>query len=226
MRKKFISSEIFRKKWFRKLPLKYKLFWIYLLAECNAVGVIDFDIEQAEFYLGTKIDMQEIQIYFREKIIPLTDGKWLVREYLEFQYGKTYETLGDSLIDRNLKKMLEKYKDELTNPTLWNITETKADKKAEHKAKAEIESMCLQYPNLQGKEFQEKWREWVKFRKEIKKSLTVSTAERQLKKLSEWGEEKATASIEQSIENGWRGLFEPKREAKKQKLTDVIKETQ
>lgn len=50
---------------------------------------------------------------------------------------------------------------------------------------------------------------WLKHRREIKRPLTPSTMARQCKKLVEWGLDKAISSIEQSIENGWVGLFEP-----------------
>ena len=43
---------------------------------------------------------------------------------------------------------------------------------------------------------------------EIRKSLTPSTISAQLKKLAGWGEARAVAAIEFSIEKGWTGLFE------------------
>lgn len=58
--------------------------------------------------------------------------------------------------------------------------------------------------------FREAWRRWAVHRTEIRKKLTPSTTASQLKKLAKWGETVAVASIEQSIENGYTGLFEPK----------------
>ena len=59
-----------------------------------------------------------------------------------------------------------------------------------------------------GVSFSKSWDEWEVFRKEIKKKLTPSTKSKQLKKLGAMTEIEAIASIDQSIEKGWAGLFD------------------
>jgi hypothetical protein len=54
------------------------------------------------------------------------------------------------------------------------------------------------------------WKSWVVYRKEMKKTLTDSSVQAQCKEFVLWGEAKSIASIEQSIKNGWQGLFEPR----------------
>lgn len=54
------------------------------------------------------------------------------------------------------------------------------------------------------------WNSWVVYRKQLKKSLTDSSVQAQCKEFVLWGEAKSIASIEQSIKQGWQGLFEPK----------------
>ena len=54
------------------------------------------------------------------------------------------------------------------------------------------------------------WKSWVTYRKEMKKKLTDSSVQAQFKEFVAWGEAKSIASIEQSIKQGWQGLFEPK----------------
>jgi hypothetical protein len=49
----------------------------------------------------------------------------------------------------------------------------------------------------------------VVYRKEMKKTLTDSSVQAQCKEFVLWGEAKSISSIEQSIKNGWQGLFEP-----------------
>ena len=56
--------------------------------------------------------------------------------------------------------------------------------------------------------FKKAWGRWTAHRKEIKKTLTPSTTKAQLKKLAAWGEARAIAAIDQSIEAGWTGIFE------------------
>jgi len=74
---------------------------------------------------------------------------------------------------------------------------------------------------LNTPEFKEAWKKWEQHRAELKKTLTKSTAEAQLKKLAKMGPEAAVQSITNSIESGWTGLFKPKNEDG----TDIQEET-
>jgi hypothetical protein len=58
--------------------------------------------------------------------------------------------------------------------------------------------------------FSKAWQSWIDYRKELKKPLKDATVTAQWKEFVAWGEEKSIASIQQSIKNGWQGLFEPK----------------
>jgi uncharacterized protein YdaU (DUF1376 family) len=57
-------------------------------------------------------------------------------------------------------------------------------------------------------EFSESWNKWIKYRKEIKKPITPTMAESQLKNLAAMGEKRAIAMIENTIGKGWQGLRE------------------
>lgn len=63
---------------------------------------------------------------------------------------------------------------------------------------------------FESEAFRATWAEWEQHRKEIRKKLTPTTVKRQFKKLAEMGEARAIASLLQSIENGWTGIFEPR----------------
>lgn len=54
------------------------------------------------------------------------------------------------------------------------------------------------------------WDDWEKHRKEIRKKLTPTTIQRQLKFLDGRPPAEQEAIINQSIQNGWTGLFELK----------------
>lgn len=64
--------------------------------------------------------------------------------------------------------------------------------------------------SLNTKEFLESWGDFIKHRKQIKKPLTDMSAKMQLKKLAEIPVEEAIKRVEQSIANGWQGIFEVK----------------
>jgi hypothetical protein len=54
------------------------------------------------------------------------------------------------------------------------------------------------------------WVRWIRFRKEIKKPLAPSTMDGQIKKLEKFSPDVAAVAIQNSIENGWQGLFPDK----------------
>ena len=63
---------------------------------------------------------------------------------------------------------------------------------------------------LDTPEFRATWAEWIAHRIEIKKPMKPLGAKKLLKSLAEGGERKAIESIDQSIANGWQGVFEVK----------------
>jgi hypothetical protein len=59
--------------------------------------------------------------------------------------------------------------------------------------------------------FKAKWREYVAYRKTSRmKPLKPASLAKQWKELAAWGHDSAIAAIDQTIRNGWQGLFEPK----------------
>lgn len=63
---------------------------------------------------------------------------------------------------------------------------------------------------LDNDKFKLSWIDWLAYRKQIKKALSASTQVRQLAHLASFGTEAATWAIDQSIRNGWQGLFPDK----------------
>lgn len=55
--------------------------------------------------------------------------------------------------------------------------------------------------------FIDAWKMWCTYRKESGKKMVKTTARLHLKKLQDFGPEWAVASIEQSVERSWTGLF-------------------
>ncbi len=63
--------------------------------------------------------------------------------------------------------------------------------------------------NLHTPYFIAAWSEWVDERRIRRHSITERGARLQLKHCAQWGPERSVDSINQSIECGWTGLFEP-----------------
>jgi hypothetical protein len=64
--------------------------------------------------------------------------------------------------------------------------------------------------SLRTEQFQKALTDWRKHRKEIRKKWTPSMEEKQIKRLADWGAERAVAAIDHSIANGWLGIHEAK----------------
>ena len=91
MAKRFTESTKWKKLWIRKLDPKYKLFWFYLLDNCDHAGIDDADIESASFHIGIEYDKEEILEVFNRKIVPFKKDKWFIPKFVEYQYGELNE---------------------------------------------------------------------------------------------------------------------------------------
>jgi hypothetical protein len=88
MAKRFIDTTIWtQNKWFRKLESKYKLFWFYIISNCDAVGVWEEDIELTSFITGVEYDIDDLLDKFENQISIINDKKWLIVDFVKFQYG-------------------------------------------------------------------------------------------------------------------------------------------
>jgi len=89
--KRFTESTKWKKLWIRKLDPKYKLFWFYLLDNCDHAGIYDADIESASFHIGIEYNKEEILETFNRKIVPFKKDKWFIPKFVEYQYGELNE---------------------------------------------------------------------------------------------------------------------------------------
>ena len=189
-----------------------------------AFGVLDaLDGEDGCFasngYLSRHLGIKERQI--RNVLKELEDAKLIVREekdgkrVISTVVVKSLATAINCLGGR--QKIATGGGNKL--PT-YNIVYNIEDKK-ENKQKKKKESIKEDAPMAEGSvlpfgsdEFKRVWFAWVDYRKEIGKTLKQSSVDFQWKQFVLWGERKSIDSINQSITNGWTGLFEPKYQTK------------
>lgn len=89
MAKRFIDTDLFKKRFVRSLKGPYKLLWIYLFCECDNAGIWNVDIEAAELFCGQKYSLSELKKAFAGKIYFFDDeSKAFLPEFIEFQYGE------------------------------------------------------------------------------------------------------------------------------------------
>ncbi|QOI04583.1 helix-turn-helix domain-containing protein [Pseudomonas savastanoi] len=90
-------------------------------------------------------------------------------------------------------------------PVIEPVKEPVADAPSRKKTKAEkFDPLTAKPANVSATA----WADWCQHRKEIRKTLTATTCARQAKTLA--GHHDADAVINQSISNGWTGLFPEK----------------
>lgn len=90
------------------------------------------------------------------------------------------------------------------------IEKNRKEKKRIEKNKEDVMQVTLmQLPdNLNNDCFVSKWREWIDYRKTIKKRLTAISIKKQIKFLSKYNTQQACQIIENSMKNDWQGLFD------------------
>ncbi len=104
MPKRFIDTEIWKKGWFRKLEPTIKLFIIYLFTNCDHAGLLDVDVEAAEFHINGKIDLAQVPEGW---FIEVSKDKWFIPKFLNFQYPRGLNQ--NMKMHQSVAKLLEKY---------------------------------------------------------------------------------------------------------------------
>ncbi len=87
MAKRFTDTGKWRKAWFRSLPIKAKLVWLFLCDEAEFHGVVKIDWELASFQIGFTITPDDLRSWFGDRIHFIDQWNILIVPFYEFQYG-------------------------------------------------------------------------------------------------------------------------------------------
>lgn len=94
MAKRFISTVIWDEDWFLEMPAEYKLFWFYMLSNCDHAGLFKVNLRSFCGLNGVNIKQEEALRYFnngKERIRVLENQSvWLIEDFFAFQYGPTF----------------------------------------------------------------------------------------------------------------------------------------
>ena len=171
MSKRFTDTDKWKKTLFKKLTLPYKLFWNFILDDCDHSGIWEVEDQQIIAHrIGEKIDLDTALFAFNEdeKRIHVFDGgkKWFIIPFVSFQYGdlnpknKLHESVRRCLESKDLlvlipvkgplkgPKDLDKEKDKELEKEKGLLGE-----KPENRASLDgwFEELWLKYPNKDGK---------------------------------------------------------------------------
>jgi len=102
--KRFTESSKWNDPWFRKLPLTHKLYWFWLLDNCDCAGIIEPDLELARFMLGASEGLPSPKEAFGDRIEQAGE-KFLILKFIRYQYGDSLNPANNA--HRGVLKRLE-----------------------------------------------------------------------------------------------------------------------
>lgn len=106
MPKRFIDTGFLSQTWIRKLTPEQKCFLIYLMLECDNGGIIDLDIEAAEFWIGKKIGDPTKFLPNSYLIFIKESDKYFLPKFIFYQYG---DLSSNKNIVNQARQILEKH---------------------------------------------------------------------------------------------------------------------
>ena len=108
MAKRFIDTDLFKKRFVRSLPAGYKLLWVYLFCECDHAGIWEVDLEVAGLFCGVTFTPEELNKRLGDRLQFFDGGsKAFIPDFIEFQYGTDLNPHNPA--HRSVIARLEKY---------------------------------------------------------------------------------------------------------------------
>lgn len=154
---------------------------------------------------------------FNSPFFTLTDGVWHQSRSREIytKWDKAYKAKVEALAlarESNPNNRTGNRTDNSTvnSPVNRTVIEHKPEPEPEPvKTKKDAVASVVFPSGYSTPETLQAWEDWKQYRKEARHPITPMTAKACFKKLEIWGKEKWISGINQSIANGWQGLFEP-----------------
>jgi hypothetical protein len=93
MAKRFSDTKIWDEDWFLDMPNEYKLFWFYMLAQCDHAGLFKVNVRSFSGLLGVSVTPSKVIEYFnagKDRVRIVNQTLWLIEDFFAFQYGQTF----------------------------------------------------------------------------------------------------------------------------------------
>lgn len=90
MAKRFIGTDIWSQDWFLDMPNEYKLFWNYMLCECDHAGLFKVNVRMFNSLCECKVSPDRSLEYFnsdKQRIRVIKPTLWYIEDFVSFQYG-------------------------------------------------------------------------------------------------------------------------------------------
>jgi len=116
MSKRFTDTEIWGEDWFLDMPNEYKLFWYYMLSNCDHSGIYKVNMRSFCSLNEVKLSSSKILEYFnngKQRIRVLQDNVWFIEDFFVYQYGETFNT--NNRVHESIKRVYERYNIDLSS---------------------------------------------------------------------------------------------------------------
>lgn len=116
MAKRFSSTDIWDEDWFLELPTEYKLFWFYLLSNCDHAGVFKITVRKFSALTGLEIDSEiafELINKGKVRLRKVNGNSLLIEEFFCYQYGHSFN--GNNRLHESIAKVYDKVGVNLTS---------------------------------------------------------------------------------------------------------------
>ena len=204
MAKRFTATEKWTDPWFCGLSDNNKLFWLFILDNCNHAGI--WRVNWFVFGCYVKNFAYNAKLY-AGRIFELSKEKWFIPKFVEFQYGVLNP---NNNAHKSVMSILEKegVNKPLTSPCPGAMDMVKDMDKAKVKIIGGLrkDKDIIIIPEWIDPEA---WKDFSDMRMKIKKPLSEATIKltiRELEKLRSKGQD-PKAILNQSVMNGWQGIF-------------------
>tara|TARA_R110000868_G_scaffold36279_7_gene128950 strand:- start:3943 stop:4509 length:567 start_codon:yes stop_codon:yes gene_type:complete len=153
MAKRFTSTEIWGEDWFLDMPIEYKLFWYYILSNCDHAGLFRVNLRAFCNLNQVKLNLADAIAYFnsnKDRIRIVSENVWLIEDFFNYQYGETFNP--NNRVHESIQKLYNKHNIKMTS--IRGLTDLKDRVKDKDKDKDIKGSMR---GKLKGKEFSEEF---------------------------------------------------------------------
>lgn len=214
MAKRFIDTAYYKSPFVRGLKGSLKALYSFIICDCDGAGIWVKDLQIASMYIGFEISEKDFNVFLEKgKAIDLKNGKYFFPDFIEHQYPKglslhnpaqknfIVELQRNLLIDDDLKPLYRPFEG---SKVMVKVME-------KEKVKVEVKETEIIFAS----ELEKKIDEFYKFRKAMKKPILDASKDqfvKKLTKLSNGVESEAIEILNQSIANGWQGIFELKKQ--------------
>lgn len=218
MAKRFHDTGIWGEDWFIALPKDYRMLWFFIKDNCDHAGIWRPNFATFNKLFDAETDIEtalKLLNSDKERIVVLKNGRWLLAQFIPFQYGNT--------LNLNSKTHFSIYQLLNSNEVLFTSLRPQVEVIQRVKDKDKDKDINI---NKEEKDLRENrkvfllpdfikpetWADFEDMRKKIKKPMTDKARElviARILKLVAKGH-KAEDLLLESIERSWQTVYEPK----------------